>query len=317
MTSINNINEILALHFAGERLTDEQENVLVDWVYHNKDEYQRLSDLFQTTKGSMLGRINLVQAWTKVNKKLSIPKTFRLYQLRKVLSFAACITLVCGLALYLLNTSEYKSNQYNNTTATLLTVLLPDSTSVTLYPKAKINYLADLKKNVRKTNLEGKAFFKVKPNAKKPFIIYSNETAIRVLGTSFLVDGEKKTETGIYVREGVVQVSTEKNKVILHANEQALSNQDIIVNSRIEDSEAVFKDHIMEKTYKNTPLSLIIKDIEKEFKIVVIYPDYIKNTKISTKIKFVSIEEILSEISYICNIKHKRIAEKKFELYKP
>ncbi len=317
MTSINNnINDILALHFASERLTDEQENVLVDWVCQNKDEYQRLSDLFQTTGSTPQNIFNPVKAWIEVNKKLSTSKTFRLHNFRQIFSYAACIAVICGTALFFLNKSVNNGNLYCNTTASLLTVMLPDSSSVTLYPKAQVSFLADAKRNARTTELEGKAFFKVKPNAKKPFIVYSNETAIRVLGTSFLVDGEKKTETGIYVREGVVQVSSDDNKVILQADEQALSDGDKIVKSRIEHPELLFNNHIKQKSYQNTPLSQVISDIEKEFKIVIIIPDNLRDAKINTRLKFTNIDDILSEISYICNIKYRKITDKKFELYK-
>ena len=312
----NNINDILALHFAGERLTDEQENVLIDWVCQNKDEYRRLSDLFQTTESTQHNIFKSDKAWIEMNKKLSSSKTFRIDKFRQIFSYAACIAVIFGTALYFLNKSENKGNLYRNTTTSLLTVMLPDSSSVTLYPKAQISFLADTKRDERTTELEGKAFFKIKPNAKKPFTVHSNETTIRVLGTSFLVDGEKKAETGIYVREGVVQVSSDENKVILQADEQALSDGDKIVKSRIEHPELLFNNHIKHKSYHNTPLSQVISDIEKEFKIVIIIPDNLMDAKINTRLKFNNIDDVLSEISYICNIKYRKIADKKVELYK-
>ena len=259
---------------------------------------------------------NAEQAWRKVNKRLSTPKQFRSYPLRRVLSYAACIAVICGIALYFLNTDENKSNLYINTTTSLLTVMLPDSSAVTLYPQSKISYLADAKRKERKTELDGKAFFKVKSDAEQPFIVHSNKTAVRVLGTSFLVDGKNKAETGIFVREGIVQVSSEKNEVILKADEQALSDGSEIVKSSIEKPEILFKNHIKQKTYKNTPLSQVIEDIENEFRIQIICPDCLQNEKISTALKFVNIEEILSEISYICDIKFRKITDKQFELYK-
>ena len=308
------INEILALHFSGERLTDEQESLLIDWVYQHKEEYQRLSKLFQATKGS---EFHIEQAWKKVDKETAMPKIFRLNSVWQVLSYAACIAVVCGIALYFLSTDKSHQSQYSNATATLLTVVLPDSSSVTLYPQAKISYIADAKRKERKTDLEGKAFFKVKPNAENPFIVHSNKTAVRVLGTSFLVDGEKHTKTGIFVREGVVQVSSEKEQVILKADEQAVSNGTAIVKSRIENPEQFFKEHIKQKTYKNVSLSQIIRDIEKEFNVQIICTESILNAKISTQLKFVHLEDILSEISYICNIQFRKTADKQFEFYKP
>lgn len=318
MTSENkSINDILALHFAGEILTDEQEQILVDWVCQHKGEYQRLSDLFQATGGSEQNTFKSDNAWVEVDKKLSTSKTFRLHKFRQVFSYAACIAFICATALYFLNAEENQSNQYFNTTASLLTVILPDSSAVTLYPQAKISYTADTKRNERKTELEGKAFFKVKSNTKQPFTVRSNQTAIRVLGTSFLVDGEKQSETEIFVREGVVQVSSDKSKIVLQADEQALSDENGIIKSKIENPEIIFNKHIKQMTYKSTPLSKIIKDIANEFKIEITYPSNLKDAKISTKLKFSTIEEVLSEISYICNCNYKKTTDKKFEFYIP
>lgn len=312
-----NINDILALHFAGERLTDEQENVLVDWVCQNKEEYRRLTEVLQATQGSKQMNFNVEQAWMQVNQELSEHKRFNLYQFRQMLSYAACIAVVCGIALYFLAIDKNNYSEYKNATATLLTIMLPDSSSVTLYPQSRVAYMADAKTNERKTELEGKAFFKVKKNAERPFIVHNNETAIRVLGTSFLVDGESLTETGIFVREGVVQVSSENNKVILKADEQAVSDSSGIVKSRIGNPEAVFKNHIKQKNYKNVLLSQVVKDLEKEFDVQISCEDSIQTFRINTRLVLANLEDILSEISYICNIKYRKIADNKFELYKP
>ena len=48
VTNDEHINDILALHFSGEKLTEEQENDLVDWICDHKSEYKRLSALMDT-----------------------------------------------------------------------------------------------------------------------------------------------------------------------------------------------------------------------------------------------------------------------------
>ena len=50
VTDNNNINNILGLHFAGERLTEEQESELVNWICQHKEEFGKMSELFQTTE---------------------------------------------------------------------------------------------------------------------------------------------------------------------------------------------------------------------------------------------------------------------------
>ena len=211
----------------------------------------------------------------------------------------------------------WECSRWANTTSSLLTVLLPDSSSVTLYPQAKVEYVADTKGVERRTELDGKAFFKVKPNAERPFVVNSNKTSVRVLGTSFLVDGTNHAETGIYVREGRVQVSTELERIVLEADEQAISNGRDLVKSTIDDSASVFEQHIGQKEYRQAPLSQVVRDLEEEFNVQIMLNDTFKNTRISTQLRFVSLEDILSEISYICNLNYRKIAEKKFEFYIP
>ncbi len=316
MTPTNiNINDILAFHFAGERLTDEQEIYLADWVSQNKKEYRRLTEFFHTTRTSERMIFNAKLAWTKVNKKISAsPEASAFTRLRRFLPYAACTLILCCMFLYFMNTGGNDRTLFCNTTEKLQTVMLPDSSSVTLYPHSKIWYTDNAE---RKVKLEGKAFFKVRAKTEQPFTVHTWETTICVLGTSFLVDGEDKAETKIFVRDGIVQVSTAKNEVILKRDEQALSDGQEIVKSRVENSELLFKNHIKQKTYKNMPLSQVISDIEEEFKIQIIYTESIKNAKINTKLKFINIEEILSEISYICNIKYRKTGDKRFELYAP
>ena len=318
MTSENNrINDILGLHFGGEKLSDEQEKSLIDWVSRNKEEYQRLSDLFRTLNRTEQPTFDPDMAWAEVNKKLSTPRTVGRYGFRRVISYAACIAMICATALYFVNTDNNKDSRYLNTSAALMTVILPDSSTVTLYPQAKVVYTADAQRNERKTALEGKAFFKVKPDAKRPFTVESNETTVRVLGTSFLVDGEKQSETGVFVREGTVEVARDRHEVVLHANEQALSDENGMIKSGIEHPEIIFNNHIKEVTYKGTPLSKVIKDIENEFKTTITCTDPLKDAKISTKLKFTTVDELLSEICYICNCSYKKITDQQFEVYKP
>ena len=317
MTSTNNINDILALHFAGEKLTDEQELFLIDWVSQNKEEYTHLSQIFLETKKSKQNYLNVEKAWEAVDKKTTVPKMSKIYQLREVLSLAACLAVILGLALSLLNKGNHAPTQYSNNTAILQTFILPDSTSVTLYPNSTITFVADAETQERRTEIEGKAFFKVKSNVEKPFIVKNNVTLIRVLGTSFLVDGDNQTETSVFVREGTVKVSTEYTEVILKAKDQALSDGSRIIKSTIDNPEILFGNHIREKAYQNVPLSKVITDIEAEFDIDIVCSDKIKTARINTRLKFMNPEDILSEISYICNIKYRKIADKKFEFYKP
>ena len=314
----DNINNILALHFAGEQLTNEQEEVLTDWVYQNQEEYKQLSQIFQDSGNAGRMKIDTMQAWNRIEQELKVKKTFRLQIYRHYLAYVACIAVLLGVSFFLMNRSGDEGRLYSNDTEKLMTYLLPDSSTVTLYPQSKVRYVADAEACTRETVLQGKAFFKVKPDADRPFTVCQNETRIRVLGTSFLVEERVGEEmTGVFVREGVVQFSIAAEQVILRANEQAHVERGRIVKSAIEHPEKTFGLHLKQKKYRNSLLSQVVNDVEEEFGVRITLLGPIGDSRITTQLKFVDLDEILSEISYICHLKYRIVSPKHYQLYQP
>lgn len=99
---------------------------------------------------------------------------------------------------------EYRLNK----TKQVQEVLLSDSTRVYLEPGSVLHYDKDFKGNNREVYLEGEAFFKVKKNPRKPFLVYYNNIVTKVLGTSFRVGTNKSNgQLVVEVATGKVQVS--------------------------------------------------------------------------------------------------------------
>ena len=308
---IENINDILALHFANEQLTEEQEEVLMGWMIENKDEYHQLSRLMAS------GQFDTREAWNRVQARLTQaekPRASRFW-VKQILSVAACLLLVAGVSLYFFNRTEDNGLLYTNECATLEHVLLPDSSTVVLYPGSTMRYLAEGAE--RKVTLEGKAFFKVYRDEKSPFTVSSHQTEIKVLGTSFLVSNRIENETEVFVREGLVQVAAASNKVLLHANEQATVTGMDIDKGQIELPEIVFEEHLTRKTYQDAPLAEVVRDIEQELKVEIEVAPSLLNSRINATVIFVQIDEILGELSYICDCKYEKISDRKYKLVKP
>ena len=76
--------------------------------------------------------------------------------------------------------------------------------------------------NIREVELSGEAYFEVKEDASRPFVIRTGDLRIRVLGTEFNVrayGGEKMVSTTLV--EGRVELSARRGKpVVLHPGEQ-------------------------------------------------------------------------------------------------
>lgn len=90
---------------------------------------------------------------------------------------------------------------------------LPDGTKVWLNAGSALEYSTDFNTKKREVKLSGEAFFKVKTNRSKPFIVMADNIAVKAYGTSFNVKAypEEKEVTTTLV-EGKVEIEgKEKN----------------------------------------------------------------------------------------------------------
>ena len=97
--------------------------------------------------------------------------------------------------------------QRTNSTDKPMTVILADGSSVVLMPGSILEYSAAEHPKRREVRLVGRAFFEIVKNREKPFFVYTDEVATKVLGTSFLIDAPAdREEMKIEVKTGQVAV---------------------------------------------------------------------------------------------------------------
>ncbi|MGL1888839.1 MAG: FecR domain-containing protein [Reichenbachiella sp.] len=103
-------------------------------------------------------------------------------------------------------------------------IFLPDSTQVWLNKDSQISY-GDFQGDNREVELDGEAFFEVRRNVLKPFIVETNHARIEVLGTSFNINSRNSIEDeSLTVASGKVAYSPLGNselKIELMKNEFA------------------------------------------------------------------------------------------------
>jgi len=91
--------------------------------------------------------------------------------------------------------------------------LLPDSSEVYLGPGSRLRFPAQFAGRTRELSLQGEAFFQVKHNALKPFMIHTGEILTQVLGTSFKVQAFEGQRLVVAVATGKVGVSRHTAKL--------------------------------------------------------------------------------------------------------
>ena len=88
-----------------------------------------------------------------------------------------------------------------------LVVLLEDGTRVWLNADSKLVYPEQFAKDKREVSLVGEAYFEVKKDISKPFMVQADEMNIRVTGTSFNVSG--------YPTDSVVTTTLDEGGIVI------------------------------------------------------------------------------------------------------
>ena len=243
---ISNIDDVfLAKYFAGELSKDQEKEVLA-WVamdVSNRDLFEKSEAVWKKTGSAIhdkqVPHRDVEAAWSKLKSRidkvpqLSLVKDEITHNIddNKTrtpfwLKVAAGLALLIGVystTNWLLNKSG--DNQYY--AEAIKEVVLPDSSVVTLNKGASIEIENGFVGKERRLKLRGEAFFQVKKNESKPFVIKVAKAEVIVLGTSFFVKNLKGSEhVDVSVESGKVRLRKEKSKegIDLVAGEKGVFN---------------------------------------------------------------------------------------------
>ncbi len=316
MKSTEDINNLLAKHFSKEPLSEVQKAELEEWIGSNREEYGRLQRLMANNlKSEPSVDFDAVKAWLMVEPKLATKRHPSLKVIYSMTAVAASILIAVGITLFLLGKNSMESVQYANSSDNVEAVVLPDGTRVKLYPGSNAEYKASKDEGDRYLTLYGKAFFDVKKDPERPFIVSAYNVKVEVLGTSFLVDAKSRDNAEIYVKSGIVRVSSSTRHLLLRANEQVKIEAGKIRKDNIPDAVNFFMGKPQILKYTNAPIANIVENLEKIYQVKIDVEEGIRENKVTTQLKLVDLDSILVELSYLCNCKYAKIAENHYKLY--
>ena len=103
---------------------------------------------------------------------------------------------------------------------------LPDGSQVVLAPGSELGVPATYGADRREVTLVGQAWFRVRHDDGKPFVVRSSGTEVRDVGTVFTVRGDSATAVRVSVHEGAVLVRGDDQApdqgVLLHQGDEAV-----------------------------------------------------------------------------------------------
>jgi len=282
------IHGYLAAYLAG-KATEEQALIVQQWLKASSGNEAYFNSLKKTWEES--GRLNpqpvavdIDKAWNKLaarmeafdNKKntLSITGKSRFLTAKFILRAAAVVIPV----IFLISLFFWKSGHVKQlnliTQETTLQDTLPDGSAVTVNKMSKLSYPEKFKGSTREVVLEGEAYFEVKHDEKKAFIVHSGELTIRVLGTSFNVNAyPENNEIEVHVSEGRVMLCADgkADTVVLTAGEKGIFSKITYKIHKIPEenlNELFWKTKTL--IFSKTELSMVVETLKKFYGVEIV-----------------------------------------------
>ncbi len=194
-------------------------------------------------------------------------------------------------------------------------VVLPDGSIITLNAKSNLIYPKKFLDTIREVTLVGEAFFDIKRDTLRPFVVHTNHLKVKVLGTSFNVKSYPKDEqVETTLVSGKVEVIEERSKhpIILEPSQRATfdkGKRNLEVD-RV-DSKNVIAWRQGKLVFDKTPLKQVVSDLNRKYNVdFVIKSDALLEYKFTGEFDNLTIEEVLKFLKLSSSINYKYINNK-------
>ncbi len=280
--------ELLAksIYDENQQPTTESLNSAAEEILSDKKEKEQLLrmakkvDLYFELKKYPTGN-----AWEIIQNRINEKSQSKIARIRKFISnpllriaatvLVAALLSVAGYNVFFNPAASNKQIEISVTNQVVKTFTLPDGTLVSLNSDTHLKYPKRFGKNTREVIIEGEAFFEVKPDKNKPFIIHAGNAQIKVLGTSFNVSAYPSAGLlEVIVKTGKVQVlnkvteTKQNNELILDPGEKGTlvySSNALLKTTNQDPNYLAWKTHNL--IFRATSLSEVIGHLEKVYKV--------------------------------------------------
>lgn len=316
-------DDLLARYLANTATAAERQQVQ-DWLLL-ADENRRHLEAFEQIwldANALPSRpvVDVDAAWKNVQRQMQtgqrgglVKPLHRPSRQRLWWQVAASVAVVLGLAWWGYQRTVAPAGQVLTlkTQGFQLEKTLPDGTLVYLNAHTQLSYPADFDDSTRRVTLKGEAFFNVKPDASKPFVIDANGSTVRVLGTSFNVRAYD-TNVRVVVETGKVAFGTPRRKVTLTPGDVAQLKADadtIIKTKELKKNELAYRTKIF--LFEETPLHEVIGALSEAYQTeIVLKNKRLRPCKLTATFEHQNLDTILANLAETLELKVSKDGEK-------
>lgn len=206
-------------------ITDEERTELFEIIQDlkNDEELKRLMDeVWEDIPSNSVIMMDSASIFHKLSTRRNLQSEKRKRRNKKWLLAAAIIGFSVLSSVILLTLQKPSPISITSVPKEATQFLrLPDGSTVILNENSKIEY-PDEFGAVRQVRLQGEAFFDIKHNASKPFVVITEDVMTTVLGTSFAVKAFPSDDITVTVTRGKVKVSKENTTLGILSRDQQI-----------------------------------------------------------------------------------------------
>lgn len=320
------INDTFLAKFLLGETNKEEQKIVMSWLEEKDENRKHLDQLEQLwlESGKLKPRpipVDKQLAWSKLTKRIQhyekkdspTIQRFSKFKLSLIVSAAASVLILIGLFNgYWDSTSIHDETIFANTSQTVLHDTLPDGSEIHLNQLAKLSYHNSNTKE-RIVTLSGEAFFSVKRDTLRPFIVHAGIGGVKVLGTSFKVKIEDNGDIAVDVKSGRVELfkpnntKTDTLHLILNKNEGGMisGQQDTIIQLSSNASAFFWLDKRL--SFRNKKLKDVFMSLELCYGVKIKTSDqHINNLYYSSSFVDEDVEKVIQVISKTFNLTYTR-----------
>jgi ferric-dicitrate binding protein FerR (iron transport regulator) len=267
----DHMDDLIGKVLAGEATAEEQLQI-AQWARENevnRKYYEHLQTIFdKSASANVQIQFDTDAAWRAVQQRLRKAQIqdpgFKIQDPSywSVLKIAAGIVFLLGAGFFAYQLMETPAQTFA-VVSDKVTVqdTLPDGSTAFLNKKSELSFEYDAKENTRRVKLKGEAYFAVRHEADKPFVIETDEVLVRDIGTEFNLKAYPDQDTiEIVVTSGQVQFYTVKNSGLnLKAGEKGIyskRSKEFYRIEKIDTNTLAYKTKVF--SFNNTDLGAVV-----------------------------------------------------------
>lgn len=259
--------QLITKVIAGEASLIEQEQLEL-WRKQSANHELQYNELLSIWNNAQPNSVDTEKAWANFEQRLT--KQPKKISLNNIFRVAAAMLMVSGLGLLLGRYLLAPSIQQIQTAANeVKQVTLPDGSVVWLNQGSLLSFEKKFKGDSRNVTLEGEAFFEVVKNPEKPFVIQSEQSVTKVLGTSFNLNTRNGNNALLSVVTGKVSFASPQTheEVIVVANQSAVITEQghALKDDKTDVNAFAWKTNTL--SFNDASLEEVFKSMEHYFKL--------------------------------------------------